>query len=227
MTQAPAQQPAPPQPRPIHQVNPPPPADPHARYPNPNTLRETEDERARRRINQENWESQRRDAAAPQIAGRAPEEHDSDRMHWWRMPVPGGRVREIDAQGEGHFGARRLRPTGPSGHGGLDIEAAPGAQVVSPVSGTVVGPVPGVEDRNGRRAILIETEDGHVFVMRYVARNAQLDSGAQVVAGETPLGTAIDNRTLYPNAQGMTNQIHMEVIKNGRQRNPRPFMRRD
>jgi murein DD-endopeptidase MepM/ murein hydrolase activator NlpD len=214
-------------PRPIHQVNPLPPADPQQRFPNPNALRESEDERARRGINQENWESQRRDENAPQLANRAPEEHDSDPMQWWRMPVAGGRIREIDAQGEGHFGARRVRPTGPAGHGGIDIEAAPGAQVVSPVSGRIVDAPGQRDDGSGRRAIVIETEDGHRFVMRYVARDANLGPGTQVVAGRTPIGAAVDNRTLYPGAQGMTNHIHMEVHKGGRARNPRPFMRRD
>jgi murein DD-endopeptidase MepM/ murein hydrolase activator NlpD len=134
---------------------------------------------SRRRINQENWESQRRDAAAPQIAGRAPEEHDSDPMHWWRMPVPGGRVREIDAQGEGHFGARRLRPTGPSGHGGLDIEAAPGALVVSPVSGRIVEPSGRRNDGSGRQAIVVQTDDGHEFHLLYVSRDACLKPETQ------------------------------------------------
>lgn len=218
---------APAAPRPVHQVNPPPPADPQQRYPNPNAMRETEDERARRRINQENWESQRRDQGAPQLANRAPEEHDDDPMHWWRMPVEGGRIREIDAQGEGHFGARRLRPSGSGGHAGIDIEAAPGAQVVAPVSGRVVGDDPGAADRSGRRSITIETEDGHLFRVLYVSRDASLARNTPVVAGQTPLGTAIDNRTLYPRAAGMTNHIHMEVHKDGRPRNPRPFMRRD
>ncbi|MCM0021492.1 MAG: M23 family metallopeptidase [Tagaea sp.] len=214
-------------PRPIHQVNPPPPADPQQRYPNPNALRETDDERAQRRINQENWESQIRDQRALRLASRAPEEHDSDPMHWWRMPVPGGRIREIDAQGEGHFGARRVRPTGPAGHAGIDIEAAPGAQVVSPVDGVVVVPQGQPDDGTGRRAIVIRTDDGHQFRMLYVSRDANIRDGARVVAGQTTLGTAIDNRTLYPGAQGMTNHIHMEVHKNDRPRNPRPFMRRD
>jgi murein DD-endopeptidase MepM/ murein hydrolase activator NlpD len=212
--------------RPIHQVNPLPPADPQQRYPNPNALRETDAERERRRINQENWESQIRDQRAPQLANRAPEEHDSDPMHWWRMPVAGGRIREIDAQGEGHFGARRVRPAGPAGHAGIDIEAAPGAQVVSPVDGVVVVPQGQPDDGTGRRAIVIRTDDGHQFRMLYVSRDANIRDGARVVAGQTTLGTAIDNRTLYPGAQGMTNHIHMEVHKNDRPRNPRPFMRR-
>ncbi|MFM7346769.1 MAG: peptidoglycan DD-metalloendopeptidase family protein [Tagaea sp.] len=219
-----APQPAPP---PIHQTNPPPSADPQQRYPNPNTLRETEDERARRRINQENWESQRRDRAVPQIADRAPEEHDNDPMHWWRMPVEGGRIREIDAQGEGHFGARRMRPTGPDGHRGIDIEAAPGARVVSPVDGVVRPPRPGAQDQGNQNLVVIETEDGHQFRVLYLSRDSNLRPGTKVIAGETPLGTAVDNRTLYPGAQGMTNHIHMEVHKNGRARNPRPFMRRN
>jgi hypothetical protein len=74
---------------------------------------------------------------------------------------------------------------------------------------------------------VVQTDDGHEFHLLYVSRDASLKPGTQVKAGETPLGTAIDNRTLYPNAQGMTNHIHMEVIKDGRRRNPRHFIRRD
>ncbi|MFM7347215.1 MAG: hypothetical protein ACKO1J_17820 [Tagaea sp.] len=89
------------------------------------------------------------------------------------MPVEGGRIREIDAQGEGHFGARRMRPTGPDGHRGIDIEAAPGARVVSPVDGVVYEPAGQRDDGSGRRAIIIRTEDGHEFRVLYVSRHAR------------------------------------------------------
>ena len=35
-----------------------------------------------------------------------------------------------------------------------------------------------------------------------------------------------DNVQKYATTEGMTSHIHMEVIKDGRNRNPRPFLRR-
>jgi murein DD-endopeptidase MepM/ murein hydrolase activator NlpD len=145
------------------------------------------------------------------------------------MPVEGGRVRELDRQGEGHFGARRARDNGRrlDGHGGIDIEAASGAQIVSPVDGVIEDAGTTDAAQSGRRAIVIRTDDGHLFRIRYVAKNDQIAPNTRVEAGRTPIGTAVDNATLYPGAAGLTNHIHMEVMKDGRLRNPRPFMRRD
>jgi murein DD-endopeptidase MepM/ murein hydrolase activator NlpD len=197
------------------------------RFPHPGGLRETDDQRWQRRHNQENWESERQDRSSATVRNRPPEENDRDPMHWWRMPVEGGRIREPDAQGEGHSGARRndgtienprLRP-----HEGLDIEAAPGASVVSPVDGEIQEIRP---NARGGGSITIRTRDGHDFIINYVHGIEGLTPGAQVRAGDTQIGTAADNRQRYSDARGMTNHIHMEVRKDDRRRNPRPFLRR-
>jgi murein DD-endopeptidase MepM/ murein hydrolase activator NlpD len=138
------------------------------RFPHPGRSRESDDQRWQRRHNQENWERERQDRNSAAVRDRPPEENDRDPMHWWRMPIEGGRMGEGDAQGEGHFGARRndgtldnlrLRP-----HEGVDIETAPGANVVSPVEGEVRA----VNPNAGGGSITIRTGDGHDFIIRYV-----------------------------------------------------------
>jgi hypothetical protein len=67
---------------------------------------------------------------------------------------------------------------------------------------------------------VIEGPNGHRFVLRYMNPGAGIAQGDWVTAGETSLGTVADLRRIYPDAAGMTNHLHLDVIQHGRRRSP-------
>jgi murein DD-endopeptidase MepM/ murein hydrolase activator NlpD len=236
IAQAPAPQPppAPAPPRAVHTPNAPVPDAPEERFPNPGGLRETPEQRRQRIENQQAWEAQMQDLRSQTVIGQTPEERAQDQVPQWRMPVQGAQFREADAQGEGHFGARRNRTpvegANPrrfgylEGHAGVDIAAQPGAAVVSPVDGTIREIR---QNPNGGGDVMIETQSGHRFVLRYNHSGLDLRRGAEVTAGQTAIGTVGDNLLRYPNARGITNHLHMEVERHGRRLNPHGALQRE
>jgi murein DD-endopeptidase MepM/ murein hydrolase activator NlpD len=215
---------------PVYQPNAPRPADAADRFPNPaQRARETPEQREIRIDNQRRWASEEADSRGnPSLARRAPEEWDREPMPKIVNPIVGGKVRKPDGQGEGHFGANR--GTGRT-HMGVDIEAAPGAEVTSPVSGTVRGepfdPYANSRDpklRGKVKAVKIQTDDGHLVDVLYVDPDANLKDRNRVTAGETVLGKAADMGGLYDGP--ITNHVHLQVRKNGRLRDPTAFLNR-
>jgi len=114
--------------------------------------------------------------------------------------VTGQRIRGCDPQGCGSFGAPRSDHT----HQGIDIVAAPGAQVFAPISGTVTRhSVPYADDPRFKGIEI--SSPGYSVKIFYC--NPSVKVGAQVSVGEV-IATAQDLRIKYP---AITNHLHVEV----------------
>lgn len=116
--------------------------------------------------------------------------------------------RQRDRFGSGQFHASRDHGSRP--HQGLDIVAAAGEQIFSPIDGTVVRDAqPYPNDPTFRGVVIQGTEEweGYEVKMFYVQglRSGPVDAGA-------PVGFAQDLSKKYP---GITNHVHLEVRKNG------------
>lgn len=149
-----------------------------------------------------------------------------------KSPVPNPKVR-VDKAGDGNFGARRTRPDGSRyQHEGIDLEAAPGTPVVSPVDGKVQS-IKGTY-KDGRygdqyKTIWIKGSDGNQYAVGYVSPSdgdgrPLTKEGASVKAGE-PIGTVQDRARSDASGQ-MKNHVHVEVRVDGRPIDPNPYVRR-
>ncbi len=127
-------------------------------------------------------------------------------------PVPNPQVRDRDSYGQGYFGASR--DDGGCDHLGVDIVAASGTPVTSPVDGKYVGsfdPYRGVEGKQGRyTGLQLETSDGNRVGLSYVGRDSALQPQQAIVAGQTPLGTVQELGPTYP---GITNHVHIGISR--------------
>ncbi|MBF0325054.1 MAG: peptidoglycan DD-metalloendopeptidase family protein [Alphaproteobacteria bacterium] len=130
-----------------------------------------------------------------------------------RSPVLNPTQREDD-QGGGHFGANR---EGGRKHKGLDIEAAPGTEVVAPTGGKIIGVGNAYKDPTkfgGEfKSVKVEGDDGRVYTMRYVSPNDKEGKqlaplpGTRVEAGQV-IGSVQDRAR---HSRGMDNHVHVEI----------------
>ncbi|MFM7346771.1 MAG: M23 family metallopeptidase [Tagaea sp.] len=144
-----------------------------------------------------------------QLTNRAPEDWDRERpMPPMTNPIPGARIRARDPQGGGHFGAGR----GNRPHFGVDIEAAPGTEVVAPVSGIIrqidLEPYGDPKYRGRYTGIVIETDDGDLARVLYVSPTQSLAQGQRVERGQTRIGQAQDLHQTHD--RSMTNHVHVD-----------------
>lgn len=116
------------------------------------------------------------------------------------------RSRGTDAFGQGHFGAAR----GGRLHQGLDIETAPGEEIMSPVDGEVIREALPYHDDPAFRGLVIR---GVGAWAGYEVRIFYVDGllSGRVEAGSV-VGRAQDLKHRYP---GITNHIHVEVRLGG------------
>lgn len=133
-------------------------------------------------------------------------------------PISGGRLRN-DRRGRGVFGAFRDRGTKkkskPGTHEGLDILAAPGTAVRSPVDGRVTE-IKSMGDGVQRMTIvgtgIHASMEARLF---YIARPA-VATGAKVASGQHVAEVAnVVPRYHWPPKPDVTNHLHFEVIWNG------------
>ena len=127
-------------------------------------------------------------------------------------PITRRGARQHDAQGFGHFGAHRVRPTGPGIHEGIDLATDPEEALYSPLDGSIVR-----EPKYGQfTGIVIRGSgqwDGYEVKILY-ARG--LKSG-DVRCGEL-IGFAENIKVKY--GQSITNHIHVEVRLLGAMQSP-------
>lgn len=119
------------------------------------------------------------------------------------------RSRNRDAFGSGQFGASRS--AGSRTHQGLDIIADPQEAIFSPIKGTIIREaLPYKNDASIRGIVMNGREEwqGYRIKIFYVQG---LLSG-DVFPGQL-IAYAQDLRKKYP---GITNHIHIEVLRNGR-----------
>ncbi len=144
-------------------------------------------------------------------------------------PVPNPRLRN-DASGLGGYLASRENGRT---HKGVDILAAPGTVVQSPVSGNVtIGSAYKDEKKFGGEfmAVKVKDEHGNIHVLRYVS---PVDSHGRVVvkrddyvvAGEA-IGV-VQNRAAKDSSKKMKNHVHYEIIgKDKKHKDPTPHLQR-
>ncbi len=134
--------------------------------------------------------------------------------------VPNARVRGKDDRGEGHFGARRVKPDGTIyEHEGVDIVTTPGETVTSPVNGTYVRPATPYTGDPRYSGAVIKADDGSEVKVLYISPAPGLKPGDKVEAGKTPIGTSQDIVKKYPATAKLgpiTNHVHIQVKKDGK-----------
>lgn len=128
-------------------------------------------------------------------------------------------LRTHDSQGAGHFGA----PRGSRSHQGQDYKSQPGNVVVASMSGVVVRNVPPYAP-NPRTdsfnfGVDIEASDKTICRAFYIRITKSI--GDVVWAGD-PLGIALKQSHVRP---GMTEHIHIAIIRNGRKVDPTTLIR--
>jgi len=121
-----------------------------------------------------------------------------------KCPFPRLEIRKTDPQGAGHFGARRNG--GRRKHLGIDLAAAAGTPVTSPLDGTVTRLGWPYGDDPSYRYVEVTTGTGLVARHFYVAPGVAL--GETVTAGKSCLGTVQDLTRRYPQ---ITNHLHLEI----------------
>ncbi|MDY6994789.1 MAG: M23 family metallopeptidase [Pseudomonadota bacterium] len=129
-------------------------------------------------------------------------------------PIFNGKIRGTDCQGSGAYGASRGNRT----HEGIDIVAKVGAQVCSPIDGTLTRKAyPYAKDLKYTGVLLTGTGKHKGYTIKIFYMNVWNEViGQEVTMGETILGTVQDIAAKYPCQKGkMTNHIHVEVRKNG------------
>ena len=109
------------------------------------------------------------------------------------------KLRGTDAQGSGAYGA----PRGARKHNGVDYAAKPGTLVYSAVSGTVTRL--GYPYKNNRELRLIEIEDAHDSLIRYMYVLPKVTKLMLINPGDL-LGTV--QRLPY---KGITQHVHVDV----------------
>jgi len=138
-------------------------------------------------------------------------------------PLYASTLRGKDPHGEGHYGARRVRPGGDvEPHHGTDLVAKPGAAVFAPVSGEVriykdfadkkdLTAIAIIDDKTEKTYVLgyatphmtYADELGNVYKGTFVVRGSNVAAGQQV-------GVVQDITKAYPK---ITNHLHFEVAK--------------
>jgi murein DD-endopeptidase MepM/ murein hydrolase activator NlpD len=115
-------------------------------------------------------------------------------------------IRGCDQSGCGNFGASR----GTRSHNGVDIKAAVGEKIFSPISGKVTRyPIPYSSDL---RYSGIEIENNEYKVKMFYL-SPSIPVGNFVTAGQA-IGTAQNIAAKYTNP--MTNHVHVEVYAHGK-----------
>jgi len=127
--------------------------------------------------------------------------------------------------GHPEFGAGRKNEKGLYNHKGVDLRAAPGKEVRSPIGGTISKIGQAYPDGSGYRTVWVRTKDGHEVGMFYVTPhdingNQVINKGDTVKTGQV-LGTMQD---LTKNFSGMDNHLHLEIRKDGRVLDPTPWL---
>lgn len=118
----------------------------------------------------------------------------------------GHQPRNIDAYGEGEFGARR--DGGARRHEGVDYAARAGQAVRAPISGYVTKIGYAYADAPNLRFIEI-TNPALRIAARVFYVNPKVEVGQPVAMGR-PIGTAKSLQRMYPG--GMTDHVHLEII---------------
>lgn len=134
----------------------------------------------------------------------------SDRLRSWNAPVKNPKLRGCDPLGCGHFGASR--DGGSRLHKGLDIVTRPNQAVYAPISGTVT------KFTTSRGLNGVSIADGNKTAKVIYISPKQ---GISVVRKGDFIGWAQDIKPVY--GYGITNHIHVEAIKNGKNVDPLPL----
>ncbi len=129
-------------------------------------------------------------------------------------PIPGGTMRN-DLEGLGHFGAKRVKGY----HGGLDILAVPGADVISPITGTVSKVAGQVYTQTSQFKYVEITGSGEhqgMTVRLLYVKGAGLQKGMKVKSGQTVVGrvqdiAAFHNRNVTIPGNRMKNHVEIQV----------------
>ncbi len=129
-------------------------------------------------------------------------------------PMPGETMRN-DLQGLGHFGAKRVKRY----HGGLDILAVPGADVISPITGTVSKVAGQVYTQTSQFKYVEITGSGEhqgMTVRLFYVKGVGLQKGMKVKAGQTVVGrvqdiAAFHNRNVTIPGNRMKNHVEIQV----------------
>ena len=144
-------------------------------------------------------------------------------------PFTKPQIRGKDGYGKGNFNADR--DYGKRRHLGVDLIAAPGTVVTSPVSGDVArfDPYRAGDWRHGKfSAVQITTDDGYTVRLMYI-HTSGLEDGQRVEAGDS-LGTVQNLSDVYPlkdpndDRSGMTNHVHFDIKRGGTYLDPTPLV---
>ncbi|QID16273.1 methyltransferase [Nitrogeniibacter mangrovi] len=133
-------------------------------------------------------------------------------------PVEDGAVRGSDAWGAGHFGA----PRGARSHRGVDLVAVPGQPVCSPIDAELVRRADPYDDDAVLTGVLLRGVGGHAGLevkLFYMDVDPAL-LGTTVQAGQR-IGAVQCLQHRYP---GITNHVHLEVVRAGAPVDPRPLI---
>jgi murein DD-endopeptidase MepM/ murein hydrolase activator NlpD len=125
------------------------------------------------------------------------------------MNPTGGEPRGHDAFGSGEFGASR--DGGDRHHEGVDYVDTPGQDVVAPISGYVTKIGWAYDDDRQLKFVEITNPALH-YAARTFYVTPTVHEGQAVQMGQT-IGTAESLQSRYA---GITNHVHLEVIKAGR-----------
>ena len=128
-----------------------------------------------------------------------------------------------DPTGFGHFGAKR----GARKHKGHDIISVPGESVVSMISGTVTKVGYMYANRKAKHLRYVEVTND-VFRIRLSYLEHSVFEGDVVCAGER-VGYALSvadyhNKNKKKGAALMINHLHVEIYKNGKLVDPKPYL---
>ena len=130
-------------------------------------------------------------------------------------PNGDGKLRKCDSHGCGHFGA----PRGNRDHMGLDFETTLGQIIYAPTDCVV--------NRHGKVA-----NDGRHDLIELVWKEGNDDFRCKImyVYGMLPVNSLIRSGgviaqadTLQDKYQGITEHVHLELIKNGQHVDPAPY----
>jgi murein DD-endopeptidase MepM/ murein hydrolase activator NlpD len=129
-----------------------------------------------------------------------------------------------DTIGHPEFGASRDKKGKKYDHEGVDLRAAPGSDIKSPVSGKVVK-IGHAYAGKEYRTVWVETADGHRVGMFYMTPfdadgNPIVSKGDTVEAGQV-VGTMQDLTKMNPR---MDNHLHLEIKKNDVVLDPAPWL---
>lgn len=126
-------------------------------------------------------------------------------------------IREQDNHGSGAYGSSR----GSRKHRGIDLACYPESVILSDRDGHVskIGyPYPPNGNRAHYRYVEITTEDG--YRVRYFYVKPLVEKGAQI-NNRNIIGLSQTLQPIYP---GITDHIHVEVIKDGEHINPSDYL---